>query len=159
MNNTMSFIKYLLIGMIAVFLLGQSLVCASDDSVQSLIVKGTLSHKDGKPVENKNIYFFAVYYTDDGKQLSAQTSIQNGRMANPFAATDDNGLFNINITSDFLKKTDSKLFSIGIIRGFGPGFTIVRSQKGVAVTIDIDPNKVAAAKSTRTIDIGKIILD
>lgn len=158
MNNTMDFIKYFFLGMIAV-LMFLSPVYASDDSVSSLIVKGTLSYEDGKPAPNKEIYFFAVFYTDDGKQLSAQTSIQNGRMANPFDVTDDNGLFKIKITSDFLKKTESKLFSVGIIRGFGPGFTIIRTQEGVAVTIDIDPNKVAAAKSTKTIDIGKIILE
>jgi hypothetical protein len=40
MNNTMSFIKYLLIGTISVSLLCQSLVFASDDPITSLTVKG-----------------------------------------------------------------------------------------------------------------------
>lgn len=159
MNLALNSIKYCFIGMITLLFLGLSLGNASEESTPGLIVKGTLSHRDGMPVKNKEIYFFAVYYVGDGKQLSAQTSFKNGRMANPFAATDDNGLFKIKILSDFIIKAESELFSVGIIRGFGPGFSIVRSQEGTAMTIEIDINKVAAAKSARTIDVGNIILE
>jgi hypothetical protein len=159
MRLTLNDFKYYFIGMIALILLCSELIHADEDSAHGLIVRGTLSHQDGTSIKNKEIYFFAVYHVGDGNQLSAQTRFQNGRMANPFGATDDNGLFNIKIPSDFIIKAESELFSVGIIRGFGPGFTIVRNLEGAAMTIEIDPHKFNADKSTKIIDVGKIILE
>jgi len=159
MNSTMRFINCLFLGMIAVMLLGLSPLYASEDSVPGLIVKGTLLHKDGTPVINKKIYFFAVFYIKNSKELSVKTSFQNGRIANPSNVTNDKGLFKIKITSDFLKKTESTKFSVGLLGGFGPGFSILRNQEGIAATIDINPNTVATAQSDTTIDMGKIILN
>ncbi|MEJ2649889.1 MAG: hypothetical protein P8016_15955 [Sedimentisphaerales bacterium] len=155
----MRFIKSLFLGMIAVMLLGLPPLYASDESMPSIIVKGTLSYKDGNPAQNREIYFFGVFYTSDGERLSAQTSIRNGHIANPFDVTDNEGLFEIKITSDFLKNTEFKKFSVGLIRGFGPGFTILRSQDGTAVTIDINPNTVATAQSDRIINLGRVKLN
>ncbi len=149
----------LFLGITAGLLLSLSPLYANEGSAPGRIIKGTLLHKDEKPVSGKTIYFFSVYYIKNSKTLSAETSFKDGRIANPNSVTDEKGCFTIDIPGDFLKKTDSKQFSVGIIRGFGPGFTILRNPDGSAATIDIDPADDRSGKSSGMIDIGRIILE
>lgn len=157
MRNGKAISRCLLIGLITMVLMnffGLPVRAAET----GLIIEGSLVDKDGLPVKDKSIFFFAVFRTSDDGQLSAQTVLEKGAIANPSNTTADNGSFVIKVPKAFLKNADSRQYSIGVMRGLMPGFNILRNKEGVAIPIEVDSKKVTGAKSPTTINVGRIVL-